>query len=260
MDKFSYIHPDAKIGANVTISPFVTIYEDVEVGDGTYIHPHVTLYPGARIGKNCKIFPGVTVAAVPQDLKFKGEYTTAEIGDNTTLRECVTVHRGTAAKGRTIVGSNCLIMAYSHVAHDCILGNNLIISNATQLAGEVVVDDNTVIGGGSLVHQFTHIGSYVMIQGGTPVNKDIPPYVMAARTPVSFAGLNIVGLRRRGFSNEQIAQIQEIYRLIFNSDMNMSEALNHIEATMPSSSERDYIIDFIRSSSRGIIKGMQRAE
>ena len=255
MENFSYIHPNAKIGKDVTISPFVTIYDDVEIGDGTYIHPHVTIYPGARIGKNCKIFPGVTVAAEPQDLKFKGEYTTAEIGDNTTLRECVTVHRGTASKGRTVVGSNCLIMAYCHVAHDCELGNNLIISNATQLAGEVVVDDNTVIGGGTLVHQFTHIGSYVMIQGGTAVNKDIPPYVMAARTPVSFAGLNIVGLRRRGFTNEQIALLQEIYRRIFNSDSNMTDALNSIEAELPASPERDYVLTFIRNSERGVIKG-----
>ena len=257
MENFSYIHPNAKIGKDVTISPFVTIYDDVEVGDGTYIHPHVTLYPGARIGKNCKIYPGVTVAAEPQDLKFKGEYTTAVVGDNTTLRECVTVHRGTASKGRTIVGSNCLIMAYCHVAHDCELGNNIIISNATQLAGEVVVDDNTVIGGGTLVHQFTHIGSYVMIQGGTLVNKDIPPYVMAARTPVSFAGLNIVGLRRRGFSNEQIATLQEIYRRIFNSDSNMTDALNSIEAELPASTERDYVLSFIRNSSRGVIKGVR---
>ena len=257
MENLSYIHPDAKIGKDVTISPFVTIYQDVEIGDGTYIHPNVTLYPGARIGKNCKIYPGVTVAAEPQDLKFKGEYTTAEIGDNTTLRECVTVHRGTAAKGRTVVGSNCLIMSYSHVAHDCLLGNNLIISNATQLAGEVVVDDNAVIGGGTLVHQFTHIGSYSMIQGGTLVNKDIPPYVMAARTPVSFVGLNIVGLRRRGFSNELIATIQEMYRRIFNSDYNMTDALNSIEAELPASPERDYVLDFIRSSSRGVIKGLR---
>lgn len=257
MEKFSYIHPDAKIGKDVTISPFVTIYEDVVVGDGTYIHPHVTLYPGARIGKNCKIFPGVTVAAEPQDLKFQGEYTTAEIGDNTTLRECVTVHRGTASKGRTVVGSNCLLMAYCHVAHDCELGNNLIISNATQFAGEVVVDDNAVIGGGTLVHQFTHIGSYVMIQGGTLVNKDVPPYIMAARSPVSFVGLNIVGLRRRGFSNEQIATLQEIYRRIFNSDSNMTDALNAIEAELPASPERDYVLDFIRSSSRGVVKGLR---
>lgn len=260
MNNFSYIHPDAKIGKDVTISPFVTIYEDVEIGDGTYIHPHVTLYPGARIGKNCKIFPGVTVAAVPQDLKFKGEYTTAEIGDNTTLRECVTVHRGTASKGRTIVGSNCLIMAYCHVAHDCELGDNIIISNATQLAGEVVIDSNVVIGGGTLVHQFTHIGSYVMIQGGTPVNKDVPPYVMAARTPISFVGLNIVGLRRRGFTNEQISTLQEIYRRIFNSDDNMTTALNAIEAELPASPERDYVLNFIRSSSRGVIKGVHHAD
>ena len=257
MENFSYIHPDAKIGKDVTISPFVTIYEDVIIGDGTYIHPNVTLYPGARIGKNCKIFPGVTVAAVPQDLKFNGEYTTAEIGDNTTLRECVTVHRGTASKGRTVVGNNCLLMAYCHVAHDCELGNNLIISNATQLAGEVVIDDNTVIGGGTLVHQFTHIGSYAMIQGGTPVNKDIPPYVMAARSPISFVGLNIVGLRRRGFTNEQIATLQEIYRRIFNSDSNMTDALNAIEAEIPASPERDYVLSFIRNSSRGVIKGLR---
>ena len=257
MENLSYIHPDAKIGKDVTISPFVTIYEDVVVGDGTYIHPNVTLYPGARIGKNCQIFPGVTVAAVPQDLKFKGEYTTAEIGDNTTLSECVTVHRGTASKGRTVVGSNCLIMAYCHVAHDCELGNNLIISNATQLAGEVVVDDNAVIGGGTLVHQFTHIGSYTMIQGGTLVNKDIPPYVMAARSPVSFVGLNIVGLRRRGFSNELIATIQEMYRRIFNSDYNMTDALKSIEAELPASPERDYVLNFIRSSERGVIKGLR---
>ncbi|MBQ5776704.1 MAG: acyl-ACP--UDP-N-acetylglucosamine O-acyltransferase [Bacteroidaceae bacterium] len=257
MENFSYIHPDAKIGKDVTISPFVTIYEDVVIGDGTYIHPNVTLYPGARIGKNCKIFPGVTVAAVPQDLKFNGEYTTAEIGDNTTLRECVTVHRGTASKGRTVVGNNCLLMAYCHVAHDCELGNNLIISNATQLAGEVVIDDNTVIGGGTLVHQFTHIGSYAMIQGGTPVNKDIPPYVMAARSPISFVGLNIVGLRRRGFTNEQIATLQEIYRRIFNSDSNMTDALNAIEAEIPASPERDYVLSFIRNSSRGVIKGLR---
>lgn len=255
MNQLSYIHPDAKIGKNVTIGPFVTIYEDVEIGDGTYIHPNVTIYPGARIGKNCQLFPGVTVAAVPQDLKFQGEYTTAEIGDNTTLRECVTVHRGTASKGRTIVGSNCLIMAYSHVAHDCELGNNIIISNASQLAGEVVVDDNAVIGGGTLVHQFSHIGSYVMIQGGTAVNKDVPPYVIAAHSPVAFAGLNIVGLRRRGFSNETIAGIQDMYRRIFNSDENISEALNKIEAEIPASTERDYILSFIRTSSRGIIKG-----
>lgn len=254
MKNLSVIHPDAKIGPNVEIGPFVTIYEDVEVGEGTIIHPNVTLYPGARIGKNCKIFPGVTVAAVPQDLKFNGEYTTAVVGDNTTLRECVTIHRGTASKGTTIVGSNCLIMAYCHVAHDCVLGDNIIMSNATQVAGEVVIDDCAVVGGGSLIHQFTHIGSYTMIQGGTVVLKDVPPYAMVGRNPVSFEGLNLVGLRRRGFTAEQIAQIQETYRIIYHSEYNTTDALKHIEEKMPETPERNYIIEFIRNSPRGIVR------
>ncbi len=259
-NNLSYIHPDAKIGANVEIGAFVTIHEDVEIGEGTRIYSNVTIFPGARIGKNCQIFPGAVIAAVPQDLKFKGEYTTAEIGDNTILRECVTVNRGTAAKGRTVVGSNNLIMAYCHVAHDCILGNNIIISNSTQIAGEVVVDDYAVIGGGTMIHQFSHIGSHVMIQGGSLVNKDIPPYVMAARTPISYVGLNLVGLRRRGFSNETIAQLQEIFRRLFASDSNLSDALNSIEADMPASKERDNVINFIRQSSRGVIKGVHLTE
>jgi UDP-N-acetylglucosamine acyltransferase len=252
-----FIHPEAQIGKNVVIEPFSYIDKNVVIGDGTRIGPNVTIYSGARIGKNCQIFPGAVISAVPQDLKFVGEETLTIIGDNNILRECVTVHRGTASKGRTVVGNNCLLMAYCHVAHDCELGNNLIISNATQLAGEVVIDDNTVIGGGTLVHQFTHIGSYAMIQGGTPVNKDIPPYVMAARSPISFVGLNIVGLRRRGFTNEQIATLQEIYRRIFNSDSNMTDALNAIEAEIPASPERDYVLSFIRNSSRGVIKGLR---
>lgn len=256
----SYIHPNAKIGANVEIGPFVTIHDDVEIGEGTQIYSNVTIFPGARIGKNCKIFPGAVVAAIPQDLKFRGEYTTAEIGDNTTLRECATVHRGTASKGRTVVGSNCLIMAYCHVAHDCSLGNNIIMSNAVQLAGEVIVDDFAVIGGGSLVHQFCHIGAHVMIQGGSLVNKDIPPYVMAARSPISYVGLNLVGLRRRGFSNEQIEQLQEIYRRLFASESNLTDALNAIEAEMPVSKERNNVISFIRQSTRGVIKGVHLVE
>lgn len=255
MKEYSIIHPDAKIGENVKIGPFTVIYEDVEIGEGTIIHPHVTLYPGARIGKNCELFPGVTVAAAPQDLKFKGEYTTAVVGNNTVLRECVTIHRGTASKGTTIVGDNCLLMAYCHVAHDCVVGNNIIMSNATQVAGEVVIDDFAILGGGTLVHQFSHIGSYAMTQGGTVVIKDVPPYVMSGRSPIMYAGLNIVGLRRRGFSNETIAQIQEIYRRIYNSDVNTTDALNSIEAELPQSPERDYIINFIRNSERGIIRG-----
>ena len=259
-NNLSYIHPDAKIGANVEIGPFVTIYDDVEIGEGTRIYPNVTIFPGARIGRNCRIFPGAVIAAIPQDLKFHGEYTTAEIGDNTTLRECVTVNRGTAAKGKTVIGSNNLIMAYCHIAHDCILGNNIIISNSSQLAGEVIVDDNAVIGGGTLVHQFSHLGSYIMIQGGSHVNKDVPPYVPAAKSPISYVGLNLVGLRRRGFSSEKIEELQERYRRLFASDSNLSDALNMIEAEMPASTERNNIINFIRNSSRGVIKGIHLVE
>ncbi len=201
------------------------------------------------------IFPGAVISAIPQDLKFRGEDTQAFIGDNTVLRECVTVNRGTAAKGRTVVGSNCLIMAYSHVAHDCIVGNNVIISNATQLAGEVEVDDFAVIGGGSLVHQFCHIGAHVMLQGGALVNKDIPPYVKAAREPISYTGINTIGLHRRGFSSEAIARIQDIYRILYASGLNVTEAIARIEAEMEPTAERDFILSFIRNSQRGIIRG-----
>jgi UDP-N-acetylglucosamine acyltransferase len=247
--------PDAKIGKDVEIGPFVTIHENVEIGDGTRIYSNVTIFPGARIGKNCTIFPGAVISAIPQDLKFAGEDTTVIIGDNTTLRECVTVHRGTAAKGRTVVGSNCLIMAYTHIAHDCILGNNIIISNASQLAGEVEVDDFAIIGGGSLIHQFCRLGKHVMIQGGALINKDIPPYVKAAREPIAFTGINSVGLRRRNFSEESMETIQEVYRLLYLSDMNVTDAVAHIKSEMPQSAERDEILNFIESSKRGIIRG-----
>ena len=229
-NNFVCINPGAKIGANVEIGPFTTIDDNVEIGDGCRIGSNVTIFSGARIGKNVTIFPGAVISAIPQDLKFRGEDTQAFIGDNTVLRECVTVNRGTAAKGRTVVGSNCLIMAYSHVAHDCIVGNNVIISNATQLAGEVEVDDFAVIGGGSLVHQFCHIGAHVMLQGGALVNKDIPPYVKAAREPISYTGINTIGLHRRGFSSEAIARIQDIYRILYASGLNVTEAIARIEA------------------------------
>ena len=219
-------------------------------------HPHRHRQIGhARIGKNCKIFPGAVISAIPQDLKFQGEDTTVEIGDNTTLRECVTVNRGTAAKGKTIVGSNCLIMAYSHIAHDCVVGDNVIISNATQVAGEVIIDNYAVIGGGSLIHQFSHIGAHVMVQGGSLINKDIPPYIKAGRNPISYAGINSIGLRRRNFSNETICNIQEIYRYLYLSDMNNSDAIERIEAELPATKERDEIVLFVRNSKRGIIKG-----
>lgn len=251
----AYIHPAAKIAPSVVIGPFVTIDQNVEIGEGTRIGSNVTILEGARIGKNCTIFPGAVIGAIPQDLKFRGEETVAIIGDNTTIRECVTVNRGTAAKGRTVVGNNCLIMAYSHVAHDCIVGNNVIISNASQLAGEVIVDDFAVIGGGSLIHQFCHIGPHVMLQGGALVNKDIPPYVKAAREPIAYAGVNSIGLRRRNFSNDTIRDIQDTYRYLYLSSMNVSDALERIEAELPATKERDEIILFVKNSKRGIIRG-----
>lgn len=251
----AYIHPTAKIASNVVIDPFVTIDKNVEIGEGTRIGSNVTILEGARIGKNCTIFPGAVISAIPQDLKFKGEETVAIIGDNTTLRECVTVNRGTASKGKTVVGSNCLIMAYCHIAHDCVIGNNVIMSNATQVAGEVVIDDYAVVGGGALIHQFCHVGSHVMLQGGALVNKDIPPYVKVGRNPISYAGTNSIGLRRRGFTNEKICEIQEIYRYLYLSGLNNSDAVERIEAELPASKERDEIIMFVRNSQRGIIRG-----
>ena len=251
----AYIHPAAKVASSVVIDPFVTIDQNVEIGEGTHIGSNVTILEGARIGRNCRIHPGAVISGIPQDLKFRGEDTVAIIGDNTTIRECVTINRGTASKGKTVVGNNCLIMAYSHVAHDCVVGNNVIISNASQLAGEVVVDDFAVIGGGSLVHQFCHIGAHVMLQGGALVNKDIPPYIKAGREPISYAGVNSIGLRRREFTTETIRAIQEIYRYLYQSGMNVSDAIERIEAELPSSPERDEIILFVRNSKRGIIRG-----
>ena len=252
---FAYIHPAAKIHPSVVIDPFVTIDQNVEIGEGTHIGSNVTIMEGARIGRHCNIFPGAVISGIPQDLKFKGEDTVAIIGDNTTIRECVTVNRGTAAKDKTVVGNNCLIMAYSHVAHDCLVGNNVIISNASQLAGEVQVDDFAVIGGGTLIHQFTHIGSHVMIQGGSRINKDIPPFVKAGRDPIAYTGINSIGLRRRDFTNDQIREIQEIYRYLYLSRLNVTDAVDRIEAELPATKERDEIIEFIRNSKRGIVRG-----
>ena len=251
----AYIHPAAKIHPSVVIDPFVTIEQNVEIGEGTRIGSNVTIMEGARIGKNCTIFPGAVISGIPQDLKFRGEETLAIIGDNTTIRECVTINRGTASKGKTVVGNNCLIMAYSHVAHDSVVGDNVIISNATQIAGEVIVDNFAVIGGGTLIHQFCHIGPHVMIQGGALVNKDIPPYVKAAREPIAYAGVNSIGLRRRGFSNDTIREIQDIYRYLYLSGYNNSDAVERIEAELPATKEPDEIIMFVRNSKRGIIKG-----
>lgn len=255
ISELAYIHPEAKIGKDVEIGPFAVINKNVIIGDGCIIDSNATICEFTQLGKNCHVFPSAVIGAIPQDLKFHGEETWTIIGDNNVLREFVTVHRGTASKGKTVIGNNNLIMAYCHVAHDCVLNNNIIMSNATQLAGEVVVDDFAIIGGGTLVHQFTHIGSHVMVQGGSRINKDVPPYAIAAREPIAFCGINSVGLNRRGFTAEQIHTIQEVYRLIYNSGLNTSQALAQIETTIPQSAERDTILDFVRTSPRGIIKG-----
>lgn len=256
VSNLAFIHPSARLAANVEVAPFACIEANVEIGEGTTIGSNATICSGTRLGKNCRVFPGAVIGAIPQDLKFAGEDTLAIIGDNTTLREFVTVHRGTASKGQTVIGSNCLIMAYCHVAHDVIIHDHVIMSNATQLAGEVEVDDWAVIGGGTLVHQFSHIGAHVMIQGGSKINKDVPPFVMAAREPIQFCGINSVGLNRRGFTAEQIAAIQQVYRLVYMSSLNMSQAIERVLAEVPASVERDTIINFIKSSPRGVIKGI----
>ena len=251
----AYIHPEAKIAPNVVIEPFVTKDKNGVIEEGTSNCSNVTILEVARIGKNCVIFPGAVIAAVPQDLKFNGEDTVAIIGDNTTIRECVTINRGTSAKGKTVVGSNCLLMAYTHIAHDCKIGNNVIMSNCVQVAGEVQVDDFAVIGGGSLVHQFVHIGSHAMIQGGSLITKDVPPFIKAGRSPLSYAGVNSIGLRRRAYDNEKIREIQDIYRYLYQSGLNNSDAIERIEAELTTSPERDEIILFVKNSQRGIIKG-----
>ena len=255
ISSLAYIHPNAIIGKNVEIGPFAYIEDNVVIGDNNVIMPHACIMSGARIGNGNKIFPGAVIGAVPQDLKFRGEETTAEIGDNNLIRENVTINRGTASKGKTVVGNNNLLMESMHVAHDCVVGNGCIIGNSTKFAGEVIIEDNAIISGGVLVHQFCRIGGYGMLQGGCKSPKDIPPYIKAGRNPISYAGINSIGLRRRNFSNETICNIQEIYRYLYLSDMNNSDALERIEAELPATKERDEIVMFVRNSKRGIIKG-----
>lgn len=251
----AYVHPNAELGENVTVEPFAYIDDNVTIGEGTIIMSNATVKSGSRIGKNCRIFPGAAIGGIPQDLKFRGEDTVAIVGDNTTVRECATVNRGTASKGKTVVGSNCLLMAYSHIAHDSILGNSIIVGNATQLAGEVEVDDFAILSGGTLVHQFTRIGKHVMIQGGTRLGKDIPPFIIAGREPVCYSGVNLIGLRRHNFSNEKINEIQEIYRLIYQSGYNFTDAIAKIEVTFERTPEMELIVDFVKDSPRGIVRG-----
>lgn len=254
----AYVNPQARVAKNVVIEPFVTIDKNVEIGEGTWIGPNVTIMEGAKIGKNCKIFPGAVISAAPQDLKYNGEETSVVIGDNTTIREFVTINRGTKANMETVVGNNCLLMAYVHVAHDCVIGNNCILANAATLAGHIIIDDWAIIGGLSAVHQFVNIGSHTMISGGSLVRKDVPPFTKSAREPLSYVGINSIGLRRRGYSSEKIKEIQDIYRIIYLKGYNVSQAIDVIEAEMAATPERDEILSFISRSSRGIMKGYSK--
>lgn len=251
----AYIHPSAKIADTVVIEPFTTIHKNVEIGEGTWIGSNVTIMQGARIGKNCRIFLGAVISAIPQDLKFEGEDSLAVIGDGTTIRECVTINRGTKESGKTVVGNNCLIMAYAHVAHDCVIKDHAIIVNGVALAGHVEVGEYAILGGLCAVHQFIKIGKHAMVGGGSLVRKDVPPYVKAAKEPISYMGVNSIGLRRRGISNEKIVEIQNIYRIIFQKHYNTTQALEIIETEVAPTDERDEIIEFLRNSQRGIMKG-----
>ena len=251
----AYVHPGAKIAKNVVIEPFTTIDNNVVIGEGTWIGSNVTIMEGARIGKNCNIFPGSVISAIPQDLKFKGEETTAEIGNNTTIREYVTINRGTVDRGKTVVGDNCLIMAYCHIAHDCVVGNNCIFSNSSTLAGHITVGDYVVLAGMTAVHQFCMIGNHAFVTGGSLVRKDVPPYVKAAREPLSYVGINSVGLRRRGYTSDQIKETQSIYRILYQKNYNNTQAAQIIEAELEATPERDEILQFIKDSKRGIMKG-----
>jgi UDP-N-acetylglucosamine acyltransferase len=251
----AYVHPGAKIAKNVVIEPFTTIHNNVIIGEGTWIGSNVTIMEGARIGKNCNIFPGAVISAIPQDLKFQDEDTTVEIGDGTTIREFVTINRGTLDRMKTVVGKNCWIMAYCHIAHDCIVGDNCVFSNNSTLAGHITVGDHVVLAGMAAIQQFCMIGSHAFVTGGSLVRKDVPPYVKAGREPLSFVGINSIGLRRRGFSTEKIREIQNIYRILYQKNYNNSQAVEIIEAEMEATPERDEILQFIKNSQRGIMKG-----
>jgi UDP-N-acetylglucosamine acyltransferase len=250
----TYIHPNSKLATNVKVDPFTVIHQDVEIGEGTWIGSNVTIMEGARIGKNVSIFPGAVIAAIPQDLKYQGEYSQVVIGDGTTIREYVTINRGTSHREKTSIGKNCFIMAYCHLAHDCIVGDNCILSNNTQVAGHVTIGDWAILGGMCAVHQFVQIGHHSFTSGGSLVGKDVLPYVKAARNPISYAGVNSIGLKRRGFTVDKINHILDIYRVIYNKGLNTTQAVQYLEEEFPATDERDEIVTFIRESRRGIIK------
>ncbi len=250
------VHPDAKLGDNVEVGPYAYIAANVEIGDGCKILPHATIFDYVKMGKNCTVFPGAVIGAIPQDLKFDGEVTYVEIGDNVNIRECATINRGTKASGKgvTKIGSNTLLMSYTHVAHDCTVGEHCILVSYVGIAGETDVDDWAILGGGTMAHQFSKIGKHAMVGGGSKINKDIPPFILCGRDPITFAGINIVGLRRRGFTSDQIRNIKDIYDIIYSSGMNVSDACARVEIGFPQSEERDTILNFIRNSKRGIVR------
>lgn len=256
ISNLAQVSSKATIGENVQIGPFTVIDENVVIGDNTKIHSNVVIYSGARIGKNCEIFPGAVISPVPQDLKFEGEETTVEIGDYTVIRECVTIHRATKDKWVTRVGNNCLIMAYVHIAHDCQIGNGVILASYVGLSGHCIVDDYAILEGGVGTQQFMRIGKHAFVAGATLVRKDVPPYVKAAREPITFAGVNSIGLRRRGFSNEAVREIEDVYRTIFVLNTNISTGVNAVKEQMPDFVYAKEVIDFIESSDKGIIRGM----
>lgn len=256
--ELTVIHPKAKIGQNVTIEPFVTIGANVEIGDNSWIGANAAIMDGVKIGKNCKIFPGAIVGAIPQDLKFKGEYSLIEIGDNVTIREYCTLNRGTKANDKTVINDECLLMAYVHVAHDCVLGRGVVLANNVNLAGHIEIGKHTTLGGITAVHQFVKIGAYSMIGGGSLVRKDVPPYIKVAREPLAYAGVNSVGLQRNGFSIEQVHYIQDVYRILFVKGYNTTQAIEKIKKTLPKSIERKAILEFIKKSERGLIRGFRQ--
>lgn len=250
------VHPNAKLGENVEVGPYAFIDDNVEIGDNCKIHPHANIYPYVKMGNNCEVYPGAVVGAAPQDLKFEGEVTYVEIGNYVTIRECATINRGTKASGKgvTKVGDHTLVMSYVHIAHDCVVGNHCILVSYVGIAGETEVDDWAIIGGNTAVHQFSRIGKHAMIGGCSAVNKDIPPYSICGRTPICYAGINIVGLRRRGFDSDVIRNIKDIYDTIYYQGYNISDGCAKVEAGFPQSEERDTILEFIRGSKRGIVR------
>ena len=256
ISELAHIHPDAEIGDNVSIAAFSTIYEDVQIGEGTEIGPNVTIYPGARLGKNCRVFPGAVISAVPQDLKFNGEYSVTEIGDGTVIREGVTIHRGTIDRQKTVIGKNCLLMCYVHIGHDCILGDNVVIANTSNIAGHCTIDNWSIIEGMVGVQQFVHIGEHSFVAGMSRVRKDVPPYIRVAREPLSYAGVNSIGLRRRGVDDDDIKDIESIYRILFVMNNSISKGLEQLINESISSKYKAHVIDFIKKSDKGIIKGL----